>query len=268
VSGLILGAGCNGGDQPLQWRLLWESEFDGPAGRSPDPDHWRFDVGVDWGNEQLEYDTERLENVSLDGKGHLAITARRETYTGSAGTREYTSGRINTFDRFEQAGGKFEARIKLPRGRGLWPAFWMLGNDFARVGWPASGEIDIMEYRGQDSGVVIGSLHGPGYSGGGAITGRVDTGLDLSTDFHVYAVEWFDDRITWLVDDTPYQTFSRASIPNGGDWVFDHPFAILLNLAVGGRFVGPPDASTPFPQAMLVDWVRVYGWDQGSAVAP
>jgi beta-glucanase (GH16 family) len=264
----LVGIGCSEDDATVQWQLIWEDEFDGPAGQLPDASNWAFDLGVDWGNAQLEYDTNRPENVSLDGNGRLAIVARRESYTGPAGTREYTSGRINTFDLFEPSGGRFEARIKLPRGQGLWPAFWMLGADFATVGWPACGEIDIMEYRGQEPGIIFGSLHGPGYSGGGAITGRLDTGLDLSADFHVYAVEWLEDRITWLLDGTPYQTFTRGNLPSGARWVFDHPFALILNVAVGGNFVGSPDASTPFPQTMLVDWVRAYGWSGASGIKP
>jgi len=237
-------------------RLVWAEEFDGPAGSLPLSTHWGFDVGTDWGNAQLEYDTARPSNVSLDGQGHLAITARREDYLGSA----YTSGRINTKGLFSRTTGRFEARIKLPTGRGLWPAFWLLGSDIGSVGWPACGEIDIMEYRGQEPSVVHGSLHGPGYSGGNARTkaytlpggGRFDTG------FHVFAVEWKPNQITWLVDNIPYHVQTPSSLPAGTRWVFDHPFFVVLNLAVGGNYVGPPDASTVFPQVMLVDYVRVY----------
>jgi len=236
--------------------LVWSDEFDGPAGQRPDAANWRFDIGTNWGNNQLEFDTDRPENVSLDGQGHLAITARRENYQGS----NYTSGRINTRDLFAAERGRFEARIKLPVGQGIWPAFWMLGDDFGRVGWPRCGEIDILEYRGQEPRVVHGSLHGPGYSGGGAITGRKilpgPEGFD--DDFHVFAVTWEADRITWLLDGEPYQTFGPSDLPRGAPWVFDHPFFIILNVAVGGNFVGSPDQTTSFPQTMLVDWVRVY----------
>lgn len=241
---------------PSGSRLVWSEEFVGPAGTLPDDSRWTFDVGTGWGNAQLEYDTARPANVSLDGQGHLAITARQESYLGSA----YTSGRINTRGRFAQARGRFEARMKLPSGRGLWPAFWLLGADYATNPWPACGEIDIMEYRGQEPGVVHGSLHGPGYSGGNARTrsftlpggGRFDEG------FHVFAVEWRADRITWFVDDMPYQVLTPASLPAGAPWVFDRPFIVILNLAVGGNYVGPPDAGTTFPQTLLVDYVRVY----------
>ncbi|MBK8230820.1 MAG: glycoside hydrolase family 16 protein [Candidatus Eisenbacteria bacterium] len=251
-----LGGGTScGDDADAEWKLVWEESFDGPAGQLPDAARWRFDVGGDWGNAQLEYDTERAENVSLDGTGNLAIVARRETLQG----RAYTSGRINTRDHFEQARGRFEARIKLPIGRGIWPAFWLLGENFAEVGWPACGEIDIMEYRGQEPGVVLGSLHGPGYSGGGSITGRyaLPAGT-FNDDFHIFAVEWDESSIIWMVDGVAYHVVTPRDLPASGRWVFDHPFFIILNLAVGGNFVGPPDANTVFPQTMLVDWVRVY----------
>jgi beta-glucanase (GH16 family) len=253
---LVFGAQCRRATEPVGYRLLWADEFDGPAGQLPDPARWRFDVGTDWGNTQLEYDTNRAENVSLDGAGHLAITARREDWAG----QNYTSGRINTSDLFEHARGRFEARIKLPEGRGIWPAFWLLGGDFPQVYWPRCGEIDIMEYRGQEPAIVHGSIHGPAYSGGRARTGQYQlAGGGFDDDFHVFAVDWTGEGITWLVDNTPYQTFTSHDIPANGTWVFDHPFFIILNVAVGGTYVGPPDATTSFPQAMLVDWVRVYG---------
>lgn len=251
-------SGCDrpAAPEPIRWVLAWADEFDGPAGTPPDPSRWRHDIGTDWGNAQLEYDTARTENVALDGAGRLAITAIRESYQN----REYTSGRINTKDLFAQQGGRFEARIQLPVGRGVWPAFWLLGANFASVGWPACGEIDILEYRGQEPHVIHGSLHGPGYSGGGAITSRyVRPGVaGFDQDFHVYAVEWTDDQITWLVDDTRYFSVRRSQLPAGAPWVFDHPFFVILNVAVGGNFVGAPDSSTVFPQTMLVDWVRVH----------
>ena len=153
--------------------------------------------------------------------------------------------------------GRFEARIRLPRGQGIWPAFWLLGADIDEVGWPACGEIDVMEYKGQEPSVVHGSLHGPGYSAGQAVTRRyyLQDGT-FDADFHVFTVEWREGAIDWYVDGTLYQTVGPGDVT--GEWVFDHPFFILLNVAVGGGFVGPPDASTTFPQTMLVDWVRVY----------
>lgn len=249
----VTGGRC--GADPFRWELTWVDEFEGPAGQLPDPTKWRFDVGTDWGNGQLEFDTNRPENVSLDGLGNLAITAREESFSGS----DYTSGRINTLELFDQERGRFEARIRLPVGQGIWPAFWLLGDDFTQVGWPQCGEIDILEYRGQEPSIVHGSLHGPGYSGGNAVTGKYNRpGLGFNADFHVFGVEWDVDRITWTVDDVRYQTITAADLPPGTRWVFDHPFFIILNVAVGGNFVGPPNESTTFPQTMLVDWVRVY----------
>lgn len=252
------GAGCRSLTDPELVGLVWQDEFEGPAGQSPDPTKWRFDEGTDWGNAQLECDTDRTENVSLDGAGNLAITAIEEPFLNC----DYTSGRINTWGFFARERGRFEARIKLPVGQGIWPAFWLLGDNFdeAGVGWPACGEIDILEYRGQEPQIVHGSLHGPGYSGGSALTGYyylADEGFD--EDFHVFAIEWDKNSITWYVDEQAYQTISSSDIPAGTSWVFDHSFFIILNVAVGGHFVGPPDESTVFPQTMLVDYVRVYG---------
>ena len=255
---LIATSACGKNPSKPNWKLVWQDEFSGAAGQLPDPTRWAFDVGTGWGNAQLEYDTARPENVSLDGAGNLAITARQESYQG----QDYTSGRINTRGLFEQAGGRFEARMRMPRGQGMWPAFWLLGSNFATVPWPGCGEIDIMEYRGQEPSLLHGSLHGPGYSGGGAITqSYVVPGAPLDSSFHVYAVEWSSSKITWFVDDHIYATVAPASLPAGAAWVFNHPFFVILDLAVGGGFVGPPDASTTFPQQLLVDYVRVYRRD-------
>jgi len=249
---------CRSGptDPVLQkWELAWQDEFEGPAGQSPDTARWHHDIGTDWGNAQLEYDTKRPVNSSLDGAGNLAIIARRENYLGC----EYTSARITTRALFEQARGRFEARIKLPVGQGIWPAFWALGNDFGTAGWPNCGEIDIMEYRGQEPNIILGSIHGPGYSGGNSVTTRYTLpGANFNDDFHVFAIEWSENRIAWFVDDVTYRVVTPSELPAGGRWVFDHPFFMILNVAVGGNFVGPPDESTVFPQTMLVDWVRVY----------
>jgi beta-glucanase (GH16 family) len=247
--------GCQSDEELEEWVLAWQDEFDGPKNQLPDGTKWRFDIGTDWGNAQLEYDTDRPENVSLDGNGNLAITARKENYNNS----EYTSGRINTLGFFAQTRGRFEARIRLPIGQGIWPAFWLLGANFPSVGWPECGEIDILEYRGQEPNIVHGSIHGPGYSGGQAITGRFTLpGAGFDAAFHVFAIEWNENRILWLIDDQPYQSFTPGDLPGASRWVFDHPFFIILNVAVGGHFVGPPNPQTTFPQTMLVDWVRVY----------
>ena len=235
--------------------LIWHDEFDGPAGQLPDPDRWQFDLGTDWGNLQLEYDTDRADNVSLDGEGNLAITARVEDYEG----QPYTSARIKTKGRFEHSYGRIEARIRLPIGQGIWPAFWMLGADIDKVGWPQCGEIDIMEYRGHEPRVLHGTIHGPGHKGDDAIGNRFvleDGGFHLG--FHVFAVEWTEDSITWYLDDRVYHSVSLTDLPTGAEWVYDHPFFLILNVAVGGGWVGSPDETTEFPQTMLVDWVRVY----------
>lgn len=254
AAAIMLGtSACNEG--PYDWRLVWEDEFEGSAGQRPDSTNWGYDIGTDWGNAQLEFDTDRAENAALDGEGHLAITARKEVFNG----RNYTSARLTTRGRLEQARGRFEARMKLPRGRGLWPAFWLLGSDFETIGWPACGEIDIMEYRGQNPNVVLGSLHGPGYSGGNARTRSFElVGPGFDADFHVFAVEWDSDRITWSVDGRIYQVITPRDLPANSPWPFNRPFFLIMNLAVGGTFLGPPDATTVFPQSVLVDWVRVY----------
>jgi len=251
----LLMTGCSEEDPLIidYSNLVWEDEFDGPAGQLPDPTHWDFDIGTNWGNNQLEYDTDRPENVSLDGEGHLVITAREEQYNGC----DYTSARIVTRDLFEPTYGLFEARIKLPVGRGMWPAFWLLGADIETVSWPACGEIDIMEYIGNIPNTVYATVHGPGYSGGGGVghhytlpSGTFDAG------YHIFSASWGVDYISWYVDGIHVQTVNPSDLP--GEWVFDHPFYIIINLAVGGNWPGSPDDSTVFPQTMLIDWVRVY----------
>jgi beta-glucanase (GH16 family) len=235
--------------------VTFEDTFDGAAGTSPDASRWVFDIGGEgFGNEQLEYNTDRPQNASLDGEGHLVITARRENFEGNS----YTSSRMTTATRFAQAYGRFEARIKVPGGQGIWPAFWLLGDNIETVTWPACGEIDILELRGQQPNVVYGSLHGPGYSGGGAINQSftLPVGQSFADDFHVFAVEWEPERIRFFVDDSLYQTVTPATLGNR-EWVFDHPFRIIVNLAVGGNFVGSPDATTVFPAALVVDSIRV-----------
>lgn len=240
------------------YQLVWEDNFEGPSGQAPDAAKWVYDIGIGanndgWGNNELQYYTNRPQNVALDGTGNLAITARSESYAG----RAFTSARINTKGTFAQAYGRFEARMKMPWGSGIWPAFWMLGNNIDQVPWPKCGEIDIMEYRGQEPNLVHGSVHGPGYSGAGAITKSFGFTNDrFDVDFHVFAVEWGEDYIDYYVDDNLYQRLKPKDLP--GEWVYNQPFFILLNLAVGGNYVGFPTSQTPFPQTMLVDYVRVY----------
>jgi beta-glucanase (GH16 family) len=183
-------------------------------------------------------------------------------YACSGGTtNNYTSARLKTQGLFSQAYGRFEARIKIPAGQGMWPAFWMLGNNITSVGWPSSGEIDIMENIGKEPGTVHGSLHGPRTGGGtsdATAPFSLPAGQNFAADFHLYAVEWEPGTVRFYVDTNLYATFTSSQWPAGGTWVFDHPFFIILNVAVGGSWPGSPDNTTQFPQQMLVDYVRVY----------
>lgn len=245
------------------WQLVWADEFNGSDGSRIDTAKWSAVTGGDgWGNQEREYYTDDLVTVQ-QRRGNLVITATRDGASAHHcwyGPCEYTSARLQTKGHFEQRYGRFEARIKVPRGQGLWPAFWMLGNDFDVAGWPACGEIDIMENIGKEPGTVHGTLHGPGYSGGAGPTGRYELpdSAKLADDFHVFAVEWESASARFYVDDKLYETRTPADLPPGTRWVFDHPFFLLLNVAVGGVWPGNPDGSTVFPQIMLVDYVRVY----------
>jgi beta-glucanase (GH16 family) len=241
--------------------LVCSDEFNGPDGSPPDPAKWEFVTGGSgFGNNELEYYTDRAANIHQE-KGNLVITARKETYAGSDGvSRAYTSARIETRGLFEQKYGRMEARIKLPEGQGIWPAFWMMGNNFGSVGWPACGEIDIMEKVGFEPSEVHGSLHGPGYSGGEPLTGTFTMPENgrIGDGFHVFATEWTPREIRFYADDVLYETQTIESLPVDKHWAFDHPFYLLLNVAVGGYWPGDPDATTRFPVSMLVDYVRVY----------
>jgi beta-glucanase (GH16 family) len=244
-----------------QWKLSWSDEFNGPDGSAPDVSKWEIVTGGSgFGNKELEQYTTRPVNVHQE-HGNLVITARHETFTGADGIqREYTSARLQTKGKFEQKYGRFEARIKIPKGQGMWPAFWLLGNDNSTTGWPACGEIDIMENVGYEPGKIHGSMHGPRYSGDSPLTGgySVPAGSAFADNFHVFAVEWNASAVRFYVDNHLYETQTPDSIPSSKRWVFDHPFFILLNLAVGGNWPKDPDPTTQFPQQMLVDYVRVY----------
>lgn len=236
-------------------------DFDGPAGGGVDGSKWTHDVGGSgWGNNELEYYTDGAANTALDGQGHLVITAKKENpgnYQCWYGTCEYTSGKITTAGKFTQAYGHVEARIKVPRGQGMWPAFWMLGDDIGSAGWPNCGEIDVMENVGKEPSTVHGSAHGPGYSGGNPLTGTYSLPNGAFADgFHTFAVDWAPDSIKWSVDGNVYSTKTTADT-GGNKWVFDHPFYLILNVAVGGNWPGSPDGSTQFPQQMVVDYVHV-----------
>lgn len=240
----------------------WADEFNGSAGSAPDSSKWTLETGGSGnGNNELQYYTNSTQNASLDGNGNLVITARKNTDPGLQcwyGTCQYTSARLNTARTFTQAYGRYEARIKIPRGQGIWPAFWMLGDNLGSAGWPNSGEIDIMENVGKEPNTVHGTIHGPGYSGGAGIGASYSLpgGKAFADDFHTFAVDWSPNALVWSVDGQTYQTRTPSDL-NGNRWVFDHPFFIILNLAAGGNWPGSPDGSTSFPQTMTVDYVRV-----------
>jgi beta-glucanase (GH16 family) len=243
------------------WTLVWSDEFDGPTGSAVDSSKWSFDIGgKGWGNNELETYTSRPANSHLEG-GRLAIKVLKETFTGPDKiTRNYTSARLLTKNKFSQAYGRFEARIKIPFGQGIWPAFWMLGDNINTAGWPACGEIDIMENIGREPSIIHGTFHGPGYSGANGVGAAyaLSNGQKFADDFHTFAVEWEPNVMRFYVDGLLYETRTPSDLPAGKSWVFDHPFFIILNVAVGGNWPGNPDATTVFPQQMLVDYVRVY----------
>ncbi|SDZ15501.1 F5/8 type C domain-containing protein [Micromonospora pattaloongensis] len=237
-------------------RLVFSDEFTGAAGGKPDPARWTIDPGTGQNNE-LQYYTNN-NNAYLDGAGSLVIEARRESANG----RAYTSHRMNTGNKFHVQYGRIEARVRVPKGNGLWPAFWMMGADFLTGRpWPYNGEIDIMEVLGRNTAEAYSTLHAPAYNGGNGYGQRYPSpgGVDLSADFHVWAAEWDSRGITFTIDGRTVFVASKATVETTrGPWVFDHPFYLILNLAVGGDFPGPVDGSTPFPSRMLVDYVRVY----------
>jgi len=239
--------------------LVWADEFDGPNNSPPDPTKWTYDVGGGgWGNHELENYTNSTQNARVY-KGSLVIEAQ-----DSGG--QYTSARLLTQGLASFTYGHIEARIKLPRGQGMWPAFWMLGTNIDQVGWPACGEIDIMEYIGKNPTTAYFHIHGP-------VAGENDYGpgagahaaknAPLASAYHIFAVNWSKNLLIFQLDGKTVYTARPKSIPQGGLWVFNHPFFILLNLAIGGNWPGSPDATTVFPQQMLVDYVRVYRCPKG-----
>ncbi len=231
-------------------KLIWSDEFDAEANTPPNSEFWTCEVGGwGWGNAELQYYTDRLENLAHNGAGQLVITAREEDYKGNA----YTSARCITIDKVEFMYGKIEARIKLPEGQGLWPAFWMLGADFPEIGWPYSGEIDIMEYVGKEPRSTHGTIHGPGYSGSSGLGLRYVFDDPVADDYHVFGIEWEPDVIRWYIDGENFHTATPDTLWGMGDWVFNHEFFLLINIAVGGHWPGPPDDTTEFPQHMLIE---------------
>jgi beta-glucanase (GH16 family) len=229
------------------WNLVWSDEFNGDQ---LDRTNWAFDLGANgWGNAEMEEYTNSTDNVRVEN-GQLIIEARKD----DKATYGYSSARIKTQGLHTWQYGRVEARLKLPSGQGIWPAFWMLGDG---ASWPGGGEIDIMEMIGKQPNTIYTTMHGPGYSGAKGIGSHIDLpDGSLQNDFHIYAVEWEPNEIRWYVDDNQIFKVSSTDVP--GKWVFDHPFFIIMNVAVGGGWPGFPDSSTIFPQQMLVDYLRVY----------
>ncbi len=270
VSALLVASGSmesgpapGGPGQAPEWALVWQDDFDG---EDLDSGKWSVQVGdgcdlgiCGWGNDELQW--YQRENVSVS-EGLLVITARRET----AGGKEYTSARIRTAGRADWTYGRFEVRARLPRGQGIWPAIWMLPTDEAYGTWAASGEIDIMELLGHEPATVHGTLHYGGRWPENTHSGASYTlpSGTFSDDFHVFALEWENGVFRWYVDGVLYQTQTRWSTTDGPyPAPFDRRFHLLVNVAVGGNWPGPPDTTTRFPQRMEVDWVRVYRRDEG-----
>lgn len=239
----------------------WSDEFDGINTNS-----WSFETGGGgWGNSELQYYTNGnnayIQYDNQAGSNVLVLEARRENpanYGCWYGRCEYTSTRMVTRGKKSFKYGRMEARIKLPQTQGIWPAFWMLGDSFSSVGWPQGGEIDIMEHVGFEPNLTHGAMHGPGYSGATPITGTANIGQNVSSNYHVYAVEWDTNGVRWYVDGNQFYSASKTQIQQYGQWVFDQPFWFLLNVAVGGSWPGNPDGSSNFPQRMYVDYMRVY----------
>ncbi len=244
--GAPAGARCPDAD----WKLVWSDDFDGASGSAVDGSKWTYDSGPNWYNGELQDYTTGTTNASLDGNGNLVIEARKEAREG----RQYTSARLKTEGKKTFTYGRFEGRMKLPYGQGMWPAYWLLGGN----SWPNTGEIDIMENLGREPSIAHGTMHGPGYSGSAGPTASytLPGGAAFSDDFHIFAIEWETDAIRWYVDDNLYSTKTPADI-GGNTWVFDHGFFFILNLAVGGDWPGDPDDTTVFPQRMVIDYVHV-----------
>ncbi len=258
LAGFLICFGSVAARSQTNWTLVWADEFTQANGTAPDATKWAYDIGTGrggWGNNEQQYYTARTNNVRIENN-QLVIEAKLEKYLGS----DYTSARLKTQGKASWTYGRMEARMKLPRGQGIWPAFWMMGTNITSVNWPACGEIDILENIGREPTIIHGTVHGPGYSGGSGI-GRsyaLPGNPVFADDFHVYAIEWTPDLIQWFVDGTQYFAITPASLPPGAAWVFNQPQFLILNLAVGGNWPGYPDGTTVFPQRLTVDYVRVY----------
>ncbi|MFF0186331.1 RICIN domain-containing protein [Streptomyces sp. NPDC005244] len=268
ASASAVAAPAHAGPAAAAAAVTFQDTFDGAAGSAVDSSKWQIETGDNVSNHERQYYTSGNKNAALDGQGHLVITARKENpsnYQCWYGTCQYTSARLNTSGKFTSTYGHVEARMKIPRGQGMWPAFWMLGSDIGQVGWPNSGEIDVMENVGFEPSTVHGTIHGPGYSGSAGIGAgySLPNGQAFADAFHTFAVDWAPNSISWSVDGTVYQRRTPADI-GGNTWVFNKPFFLILNLAVGGYWPGDPDGSTAFPQQLVVDEVKVTTSDSPS----
>ncbi|WP_089103405.1 glycoside hydrolase family 16 protein [Streptomyces hyaluromycini] len=251
--------------------VTFSDTFDGAAGSAVNSSKWTLETGDNVNNHEREYYTSGTNNAALDGQGHLVITAKKENpanYQCWYGTCQYTSARLNTSGKFSAQYGHVEARMKIPRGQGMWPAFWMLGTDIGSVGWPNSGEIDVMENVGYEPSTIHGTIHGPGYSGSNGIGAAysLSNGQAFADAFHTFAVDWAPNSIKWSVDGVVYQTRTPADV-GSNTWAFNKPFFLILNLAVGGYWPGDPDSSTAFPAQLVVDSVSVTTSDTATGVA-
>lgn len=232
--------------------LKWSDEFNG---KSLDNNTWNYETGGGgWGNNELENYTNSVKNSFITEGNYLVIEARQE----SSGSNNYTSARIQTKGKEEFKYGRMDIRAKLPKGKGIWPAIWMLGSNISTTPWPASGEIDIMELLGHEPNKMYGTMHWGNVGQGSTHIGGsyVLPGEDFSQKFHVFSIVWDSYKIEWYVDDQKFFTGNKTDV--NGNYPFDQPFFFILNLAVGGDWPGNPDATTVFPQRMIVDYVRVY----------
>nr|WP_221382308.1 family 16 glycosylhydrolase [Actinoplanes polyasparticus] len=258
---VALGAGLAVGSRndTAEAAVVWNEDFNGPAGSGVDTSKWNFDTGGSgWGNQELQYYTSGTSNVAMNGQGQLVITARKGSGGNSCwnGTCQFTSGRIQTAGKFTQQYGHIEARIQVPNGSGLWPAFWMLGGS----NWPTDGEIDIMEVVGREPNQLFGTLHGPGYSGGNSFGAITTSSTPWHQAFHTYAVDWSPNLVVWTVDGREYFRATPESLraaKGNVNWVFNHGFFIILNLAIGGNFGQGNPAGLPAESKMLIDYVHV-----------
>ncbi len=251
--------------QVVYRKTAFKDEFNKPVNTPIDSSKWTAETGGGgWGNEELQYYTTNIANAFHDGQGNLVIKAIKLTpplnLTCWYGPCQYTSARLITKGKFDRKYGKFEARIKIPAGQGMWSAFWMLGNNIDQVGWSTCGELDVMENIGREPSTVHGTIHGPGYSGVNGITSSygLSNNNRFADDYHTYASEWTENKIQFYVDGILYKTITPQDLPAGKTWVFEHPFFMILNLAIGGPWGGAPDQTTVFPGEMKIDYVRVY----------